>query len=281
MVATAAMGAVVLESCATRGKCNIDAAGTGPVKAGGGCIGGGPTTMAGDASGAITGAALAGADCVGTVGTLGQLELGLSTAACTGTSAAAEETKSVMVCGGRTGAGDQVNNDGLTVEVEVSTSGADIDAGIDPGADAGVGADEGGACDAEAAVGNDQTEFAGASAPGAAFFAASAAAAAPNPFHAPIKGVGSPTGLFEGKDFSTSGAHLKTEAVAAGGEALDMGVSPGLEIEGYVLGAAVNDWFCLGNGDTNEGRDFSLLIDAGVPYVSRDLRCLGVADAIS
>lgn len=240
--------------------------------------------MTGDASGAIIGAALAGADCVGTVGILGQLKLGLSAAVCTGTEAAAEETKSVMVCGGRTCAGDQVNNDGLTVEVEVSTSGADKDAGIDPGADAGVGADEGGACDAEAAVGNDQTEFAGegaTSAPGAAFFAASAAAAAPNPFHAPIKGVGSSTGLFEGKDFSTSGAHLNTEAVAAGAEAMDMGVSPGLEIEGNGLGAAVNDWFCLGNGDTNEGRGFSLLIDAGVPYSPRDLRCLGVEDAIS
>lgn len=93
-------------------------------------------------------------------------------------------------------------------------------------------------------VGNDQTDFAGeraTSAPGVAFVAASAAAAAPNPFHAPVEGVGNPTDSLEGKDFSTSGAHLKTGAVTAGAEAMDTEVSPGLEIEANGSGAAVND----------------------------------------
>ena len=241
------MGAIVLASCATCATCGTDAADAGRVKAGRGCVGVGPTPMAGNVIGAIVGGALAGVDCVGSVGILGQLKLGLNAGVCTGTETAAEDTEPVMVCCGRTGTDDQANSDGLTVGVEVSTSGADENASIDPKADVGMGADEGGACNAEAAVafvGNDQTEFAGegaTSAPGAACIAASAAAAAPNPFHVPVEDVGDPTGLLEGKDVSTSGAHLKTGAVAAGAEAMDTEVSSGLEIEANELGVAVND----------------------------------------
>jgi len=98
----------------------------------------GRTTVTGDASGAMIGGALAGAGCVGPVGILDQLKLGLSAGVGIGTEAAVEET-------GRTGADDQVNSDGLTAGVEVSTSGADEDVGIDPSADVGVGAGEGAA----------------------------------------------------------------------------------------------------------------------------------------
>jgi hypothetical protein len=69
----------------------------------------------------------------------------------------------------------------------------------------------------------------------------------------PVEGVEDPTGLLEGKDFSTSGAHLKTGAVAAGAEAMDTEVSPGLEIGANGLGAAVNDC-STNNGDAGEGR---------------------------
>lgn len=218
---------------------------------------------------------------MGSMGILGQLSFGASTGVGTGTVAAAtaaEDTKPVAVCRGRTRADDQVNGGGLTVEGGVSTSGADEDMGIDCGT---------AAWSAEASVafvGKAQTDFAGGGAVPAlesAFFAVSAAAAAPNPFHVPVEGVEDPTGLLDGKDCSTSGAHLKPGSVATGAEAMDTGISPGLEIEVNESGAGVNDWFNLGNGDTGEARSFSLLRDAGVPYSSRGLRCLVVEDAIS
>lgn len=119
--------------------------------------------------------------------------------------------------------------------------------GIDPSTGAGMGADEEAARNAGAAVafvGNDQTGSAGeraASPPEVVFFAASAAAAAPNPFHVPVEGGEDPTGLLEGKVLKTSGAHLKTGAIAAGAEAIDTEVSPVLEIGANGLGAVVND----------------------------------------
>ena len=141
---------------------------------------------------------------MGAVGTLGQLKLGVGVGVGTDTEAAgaaAAEIELAMGCCGRSGADGQVNSGGFTVENGASTSGADKDAGIDPSVDAGVGAGEGTARNAEAAVtfvGNDLTDFVGeraASAPEAALFAASAAAAAPKPFHVPIEGTGDSTGL--------------------------------------------------------------------------------------
>lgn len=176
-----------------------------------------------------------GADCANSVGTLGQpkLEVGFGVGA--GTEAAAKGTGLVMVCFGRTGADGQGKGGGLAVEGGASSSGALEDAGTDPSTGTGTGV---------AFFGNDQMDSAAeeaSSTPGAAFFAASAAAAAPNPFHVSAKGVEDPTGLLEGKVFNTSGAHLKTGATAAGAGAMDTGVSPGVEIEANVLGAAVND----------------------------------------
>ena len=226
---------------------------------------------------------MAEADCANSVGTLGQPKLEVRFRVGAGTEAAAEGNGSVMVCCGRTRADGQVKGGGLTVEGGASTSGALEDAGIDPSTGTGTGADEGVARNAEAAgafVGNDQTDSVAeeaSSTPGAACFAASAAAAAPNPFH---KGVEDPTGLSEGNVFNTSGAHLKTGAVAAGAGAMDTGVSPGVEMVANRLGAVVND-FKWGNGKIGEGRDFSLSKDAGVPYSSRGLLCLGVEDPIS
>ena len=190
------------------------------------------------------------ADCTNPVGILGQSKVGVRrVGTSTGTDAAdaaTEGMESVVVCCGRTGADGQGSDGGLTVGASVSTSGVFEDAGIDPSTGAGVGADEGAGRNAGTEVvfvGNDQSDAAGegvTSAPEAAFFAASAVAAAPNPFHVPVEGVEDPTGLFEGKVFNTSGAHLKTGAVAAGAAAMETEDSPGLEIEVNELGAAVN-----------------------------------------
>ena len=182
---------------------------------------------------------MAGADCANSVGTLGRPKLEMRFRVGAGTETEAEGTGSVMVCCGRTGADGQVG--GLTVEGGASTSGTFEDAGTDPGTGTGTGVDEEVVRNAEAAgalVGNDQSTEEASSTPGAACFAASAAAAAPNPFH---KGVEDPTGLLEGRVFNTSAAHLKPGAVAVGAGAMDTGVSPGVEIEANGLGTAVND----------------------------------------
>jgi len=178
------------------------------------------------------------------VGTLGQPKLGVRLWLGAGTEAAAEKVEPVTVCRGGSGAGGQVKSGGLTVEGGASTPGAFEDTGIDPSTGAVMGADEGAAWNAVAFVGNDQMDSAGegdASPPEAVFFAASAAAAAPNPFHVPVEDVEDPTGLLAGKVCKTSGAHLKTGAIAAGAEATDTDVSPGLEVGASRLGAAVND----------------------------------------
>ncbi len=241
---------VEVEAGATRGNCGPDTVDTmllGGANAGRGRIGVGSTTGNGGAIRVIVGVgAMDGADCANSVGTLGQPKLEVRLGVGTGTEAA-EGTGSVLVCCGRTGADGQVKGGGLTVEGGTSTSGALEDAGIDPSTGTGMVADEEAARNAGAAVafvGNDQTDSAAeeaASTPEAAFFAASAAAAAPNPFHVSVGGVEDPTGLLEGKVFNTSGAHLKTGAVASGAEAMDTEVSPGVEIEANELGAAVND----------------------------------------
>ena len=212
-----------------------------------GRIGVGPTTGTGGASRVISGVrAMDWVDCANSVGTLGQLKLGVRLGVGAGTEEA-EGTGSVLVCCGRTGADGQGKGGGLTVESGTSTSGAFEDAGIDPSEGAGMGVDEEAARDAGAAVafvGIDQTDSTAegaVSTPGAVFFAASAAAAAPNPLHVSVEGVEDPKGLLEGKVFNTSGAHLKTGAVASGAEAMDTDVSPGVEVEANESGAAVND----------------------------------------
>jgi hypothetical protein len=185
-------------------------------------------------------------DCVGPVGAVGQLKLGVNAGVRSGIEAAgvvAEETP-VTVCCGTTGADVQVISGGLTLEDEVRTSRADEDTGIDLGADVGVGANEEPVRNVGAVVafvGNDRSDFAGAaSVPEAAFCAASVAAAAPNPFHVPVGGVDNPTGLLVGKESSTSGAHLKTGVVAAGAEVTGTEVVSGLEAEPNGLGPGVN-----------------------------------------
>lgn len=239
-----------MEAGATRGNCGTDTADAmllGGANTGTDRIGVGSTTGTGGASRVIVGVrAMDGADCANSVGTLGQLKLEVRFGVGAGTWEA-EGTGAVLACCGRIGADGQVKGGGLTVEGETSTSGVFEDAGIDPSADNGMGVGEEAARNAGAAaafVGNDQTDSAAedaASTPEVACFAARAAAAAPNPFHVSVEGVEDPTGLLKGRVFNTSGAHLKTGAVASGAEAMDTDVSPGVEIEANESGASLND----------------------------------------